>query len=82
MGHILTADGIRIGEDRVKAIADLPTPKPIKELRSVLRMVNFIRKFIPNLGGIIAPLVALTKKRPPKKSLSVRDQNTIRRTQQ
>ena len=61
MGHILTADGTRIGEDRVKAIVDLPTPETIKELRSVLGMVNFVRKFIPNLAGIIAPLVALTK---------------------
>ena len=25
-------------------------------------MVNFVRKFIPNLAGIIAPLVALTEK--------------------
>ena len=28
LGHILTADGIQIGEDRVKAIVYLPTPKP------------------------------------------------------
>ena len=46
LGHILTADGIRIGEDRIKAIVDLPTPKTIKQLRSVLGMVNFVRKFI------------------------------------
>ena len=26
LGHILTADGIRFGEDRVNAIVDLPTP--------------------------------------------------------
>ena len=66
MGHILTADGIRVGEDRVNATVDLPTPKTIKELRSVLGMVNFVRKFIPNLAGIIAPLVALTKKEAAK----------------
>ena len=66
LGHILTADGIRIGEDRVKAIVDFPTPKTMKELRSVLGMVNFVRKFIPNLADIIAPLVALTKKEAAK----------------
>ena len=66
LGHILTADGVRIGEDRAKAIVDLMTPKTIKELRSVLGMVNFVRKFIPNLAGIIAPLVALTKKEAAK----------------
>ena len=29
-------------------------------------MVNFVCKFIPNLAGIIAPLVALTKKEAAK----------------
>ena len=64
--HILTADGIPIGEDRVKAIVDVPTPKTIKELPSVLRTINFVRKFITNLARIIAPLVALTKKEAAK----------------
>ena len=52
LGHVLTADGIRIGEDRIKAIVNLPTPETIEELRSVLGMVNFVRKFIPDLVGI------------------------------
>ena len=62
LGHILSAKGIRIGEDRIKAITDLPTPKTIKELRSVLGMINFVRKFIPDLSTVIAPLVELTQK--------------------
>ena len=35
-------------------------------MRSVLGMVNFVRKVIPNLAGTIAPLVALTKKEASK----------------
>ena len=62
LGHILSSDGILIGDDRIKAIIDLPKPTNIKQLRSVLGMVNFVRKFIPNLAATIAPLVALTKK--------------------
>ena len=42
LGHILTADGIRIGENRVKAIVDFPTPKTLEEMQSVLGMVNFV----------------------------------------
>ena len=41
LGHVLFADGILIGEHRIKAIIDLPTPTNIRELRSVLGMVNF-----------------------------------------
>ena len=62
LGHILSKDVIRIGEDSIKAITDLPTPKTIKELRSVLGMINFVRKFIPDLSTVIAPLVELTQK--------------------
>ena len=62
LGHVLSADGIRMGEDRIKAIIDLKTPTIIKELRSVLGTINFVRKFIPNLATIIEPLVALTRK--------------------
>ena len=62
LGHVLSADGIRMGEDRIKAIIDLKTPTTIKELRSVLGIVNFVRKFIPNLATTIEPLVALSRK--------------------
>ena len=62
----MTTESIHISEDRVKAIVDLPTPKTILELRGVLQMVNLVHKFIPNLTGIIAPLVALTKKEAGK----------------
>ena len=59
LGHVLSADGICMGGDRIKAVIDLKTPTTIKELRSVLGTVNFVRKFIPNLAP---PLVALTRK--------------------
>ena len=62
LGHVLFADGIRMGEDRIKAIIDLKTPTTIKKLRSALGTVNFVRKFIQNLAPIIEPLVALTRK--------------------
>ena len=62
LGHVLSADGIRMGEDRIKAIIDLKTPTTIKELRSVLGTVNFVRKCIQNLAPTIGPLVALTRK--------------------
>ena len=36
LGHVLSANGIRMGEDPIKAIIDLKTPTTIKELRFVL----------------------------------------------
>ena len=62
LGHVLSPNGIRIGEDQIKAIVGMKTPTTIKELRSVLGSINFVRKFVPNLARIINPLVTLTRK--------------------
>lgn len=62
LGNVLSSDGIRLGNDRIKSILDLPTPTDIKELRPVLGMVNYVRKFMPNLATITASMVELTKK--------------------
>ena len=62
LGHVLSANGIRMGVDRTKAIIDLKTLTTIKKLHSVLGTINFVRKFMPNLATIIDALVALTGK--------------------
>ena len=62
LGHVLSADGIRMGEDRIKATIDLRTSTTIKKLGYVLGTINFVRKFIQNLAPIIVTLVALTRK--------------------
>ena len=50
LGHVLSANDIRMGEDRIEVIIDLKTPTTIKELRSVPGKINFVRKFTPNLA--------------------------------
>ena len=82
LDHVLPADGIRIGDDRIKAIIDLPKPTNIKQLRSVLGTLNFVRKFIPNLAATIAPLVALTKKKRSKRLVNAGVQDMTRHLQE
>ena len=50
LGHVLSSDGMRIGEDRSKAIVGLKMPTTIKELQTVLGTLNFVRKFIPDMA--------------------------------
>ena len=49
LGHVISAKGISVSTDRINAIRDLPTPKSIKDLRSVLGMANFVRRFVKRL---------------------------------
>ena len=57
LGHDISAEeGVAVGKDRIKAIQELPTPACIKDLRSVLGVMNFVRRFVPNFAEVTAPL--------------------------
>lgn len=55
IGHVISASGVTVSGDRVKAIQDFKTPSPIEELRSVLGMLNFVRRFVPRLAEVTEP---------------------------
>ena len=62
LGHRLHAEGSHPVEAKVKAIQEAPAPKTPIELKSFLGMLNFYRKFIPNLSSIQEPLHNLLRK--------------------
>ena len=40
LGHVISSNGIEVDQDKVKAIADLPAPTNVQEVRTFLGMVN------------------------------------------
>ena len=65
LGHIVSAEGISPDPTKVKSIAKFPQPKNVGELRTLLGMLSYYRKYIRNFAGIAHPLTALTKKDTP-----------------
>ncbi|XP_062844794.1 uncharacterized protein K02A2.6-like [Trichomycterus rosablanca] len=61
MGHILSQDGLKVSEGKVKAIAHAPPPTDASQMRSFLGLAQFCAKFIPQFATITAPLWELTK---------------------
>ena len=59
LGHILSARGVRISDDKREEVARLPCPANPKQLRSALGQLNFQRAFIPNYAVLTQPLTAL-----------------------
>ena len=65
LGHTLQKDTIRPQTETVGRILDTDRPKTKKACRSLLGMINFYRRYIPNCADIIAPITELTKGRAP-----------------
>jgi len=62
LGHVVSAEGVEMEPEKVKAIRDWPVPKTQKDIRSFLGLAGFYRRFIKNFSKISAPMTALLKK--------------------
>ena len=59
LGHIISAEGVRINPEKVRAILNTDRPLDVSELRRLLGMVNFLARFLPRLQDVIQPLTLL-----------------------
>lgn len=62
LGHIVSTEGIRTTDEKVQAIRSLQPPSSVSELRSLLGLVNFVGKFIPNLSALTFHMRSLLNK--------------------
>ena len=60
IGHMLTADGVRADPSKVKGILQMTKPQDVQGVRQILRMTNYLAKFLPKLSSVSEPLHHLT----------------------
>ena len=65
LGYKISNQSIRPIEETVSKILKITVPKTKKQVRSLLGLCNFYRKFLPNFAQIVEPLTNLTKKGQP-----------------
>ena len=62
LGHEISANGIKQEQSKLNALSSLPTPKDANEVRRVLGLFSYYRKFVPKFAIIAEPLTRLTRK--------------------
>jgi hypothetical protein len=65
LGMIVSREGMKMDDSKVKAIREWPTPKTVREVQSFLGLANFYHRFIEGYAQVTQPLNDLTKKDTP-----------------
>ena len=61
LGFIVSRRGIKLDPSKIKVIRDLPSPKNKTEVMSLLRMLNYIIRFIAQFTTTCEPIFKLLK---------------------
>ena len=61
LGHRVGTRGLRVMEDKVRAIAAWPPPATVRDVRAFLGLTGFYRRFMRGYSDIALPLTRLTR---------------------
>jgi len=63
LGVVIGPDGIKIEEEKVKAVLDWLVSKLVKDVQKFLKLANYYRRFVIGFAKIARSLHKLTKKK-------------------
>ena len=62
LGHEISANGVKVSDEKIKAIKEYPSPTSIKKVRQFTGLANYFRNYIQNYALITGHLSRLLRK--------------------
>ncbi len=62
LGHLVSEEGVKPNNNKIVAVKEYPRPKSVSELRAVLGLFSYYRRFVKGFAAIAHPLTKLTRK--------------------
>lgn len=53
LGYVVNRNGLQVDPGKVQAIIDIPSPKTVFEVRRVLGLFSWYRRFVPNFYQLL-----------------------------
>ena len=64
-GHLISGTGIYPFNQKVQVILGLALPSNVTQVRHIMGLASYYRKFIPMFSSIVSPITSLTKQNAP-----------------
>ena len=62
LGYVVDRNGLHVDPEKVNAILKIPPPSNVTEVRRIIGLASWYRRFVPNFSTLISPLSNLTRK--------------------
>ena len=62
LGHVVSAEGVKVAVDKVEAVSSWQTPTCVWEVLGFLGLADLYRRFVKGFVGIAKPMTNLTRK--------------------
>ena len=63
LGHIVSNKGVKVDPEKVAGVSKMKSPRTVNEMRDILGLFGFYRRFIQDFGKIAEPLYRLLNKK-------------------